>query len=58
MYVVDALNQIAKTMRARDWTFDANACDLNDILPVQELDPTRIITCNLGIDNTSHITEM
>ncbi|GAY34831.1 hypothetical protein CUMW_013580 [Citrus unshiu] len=31
---VDALNQIAKTMRARDWTFDANACDLNDILPV------------------------
>ncbi|KAL9455850.1 hypothetical protein AB3S75_005138 [Citrus x aurantiifolia] len=55
---VDALNQIAKTMGARDWTFDANACDLNDILPVQELDPTRNITCNRGLDNTHHITEI
>ncbi|KAH9797487.1 putative LRR receptor-like serine/threonine-protein kinase RFK1 [Citrus sinensis] len=55
---VDALNQIAKTMGTRDWTFDANACDLNDILPVQELDPTRNITCNRGLDNTQHITEI
>ncbi|KAH9797469.1 putative LRR receptor-like serine/threonine-protein kinase RFK1 [Citrus sinensis] len=55
---VDALNQIAKTMGARDWTFDANACDLNETPIVLEEDPTRIITCNLGIDNTSHITEI
>ncbi|KAK9223979.1 hypothetical protein WN944_012428 [Citrus x changshan-huyou] len=55
---VDALNQIAKTMGARDWTFDANACDLNETPIVLEEGPTRIITCNLGIDNTSHITEI
>ncbi|KAJ4703723.1 putative Kinase [Melia azedarach] len=54
---VDALNQIAKRMGATDWTFDADtACEVHEKPALKGVDPTRNITCKLGLDNTSHIT--
>ncbi|KAJ4703724.1 putative Kinase [Melia azedarach] len=54
---VNALNQIAKTIGAPHWTFDAdNACQVHLKPAVKGVDPTKNITCKLGPDNTSHIT--
>ncbi|XP_044461649.1 probable LRR receptor-like serine/threonine-protein kinase RFK1 isoform X2 [Mangifera indica] len=50
---VDVLNQIAKTMGATNWTFDADtACELHEKSAVTEV--TKNISCILGPDGSTH----
>ncbi|KAL5774164.1 hypothetical protein ACOSP7_011721 [Xanthoceras sorbifolium] len=51
---VDALNRMAKTMGANNWSFDGNACGFTK-RPASETDSETNITCSV-VNNTPHVT--
>ncbi|KAJ0081071.1 hypothetical protein Patl1_10416 [Pistacia atlantica] len=57
---VDVLNQIAQTMGARNWTFNADVCEGSfDVNQVLLTDPLRNITCDCQfVNSTCHIVSI